>query len=242
VGDSFALPPARRDGQERDVMSETYAPGGYERDRMDRAGGVLLVAISILAGILVIAGLIYATGTNARHNAAVLAAGCEPTLFYPALPCTTQQMVISQYQAIVNPATKLLTADAAAYTASETHHLVAAEAALTSAAATVQALDNSLAAFMFTPQNRARALSLITGSEMIGGSVPAAAVTFTPQMTAVAGGLVRANQAFAKLLAEQARSSSLTQLRSFNPRADAASAAVQTEIKLLHKAVVAPLT
>jgi hypothetical protein len=223
-------------------MSETYAPGGYARDGMERAGGILVVAISILAGILVIAGLIYATGTNARHNAAVLAADCEPTLFFPALPCTTQAMVVSQYEAIVNPATKQLTADVAAYATNDQHHLVAAEAALTSAAATVQALDSSLAAFMFTPQNRARALSLITGSEMIGGSVPPAAVTFTPQMTVVAGALVQANQAFAKLLAEQARSTSLTQLRSFNPRADAASAAVQTEMKLLHKAVVAPLT
>jgi hypothetical protein len=223
-------------------MSETYAPGGYARDGVERAGGVLLVAISILAGILVIAGLIYATGTNARHNAAVLAAGCEPSLFIKALPCTTQQMVISQYEAIVNPATKQLNADADAYTASQQHHLVAAEAALTSAAATVQALDNSLAAAAFTPQNRARALSLITGSEMIGGSVPAAAVTFTPQMTVAADALIRADQAFASLLTEQARSSSLTQLRSFNTRADAASTAVQTDMKLLHQAVTAPLT
>jgi hypothetical protein len=223
-------------------MSETYADYGAEHDRQERLGGILLVAISILAGILVLAGLIYATGTNARHKAAVLAGDCEPSLFISALPCTTQQMVISHYQAIVNPATKLLAADAAAYTTNENHHLVAAEAALTSAVATVQALDNSLAAAMFTPQNRARALSLITGSEMIGGSVPPAAVTFTPQMTVVAGALVQASQAFAKLLAEQARSTSLPQLQSFNPKADAASAAVQTQINLLHQAVKAPLT
>jgi hypothetical protein len=223
-------------------MSETYADYGEARERQERLGGVLLVAIAILAGILVLAGLIYATGTNARHKAAVIAAGCEPSLFIKALPCTTQQMVISQYQAMVNPATKQLTADAAAYTASEQHHLVAAEAALTSAVAAVQTLDNGLAATTFTPQNRARALSLITGSEMIGGSVPSAAVTFTPQMTVVADALIQADQAFAKLLAEQARSSTLPQLRSFNPRADAASAAVQTEMKLLRKAVAAPLT
>jgi hypothetical protein len=222
-------------------MSETYAPGGYARDGMERAGGVLLISISILSGILVLAGLIYATGTNARHKAAVVAGGCEPSLFIKALPCTTRQMVISQYEAIENPAAKQLTADAAAYTANEQHHLVAAEAALTSAAATVQALDNSLAAAAFTPQNRARALSLITGSEMIGGSVPPAAVTFTPQVTVVADALIRADQAFAKLTAEQARSTSLAQLRSFNPRVDAASATVQTDTKLLHQAVEAPL-
>jgi hypothetical protein len=223
-------------------MSETYAPDRYAADGMERAGGVLVVAISILAGILVLAGLIYATGTNARHNAAVLAGDCEPTLFISGLPCTTQTMVASHYEAMVNPATKLLNADAAAYTANQQHHLVAAEAALTSAAATVQALDNSLATAMYTPQNRATADRLITGAEMIGLSVPPAAVTFTPQMTVIASALVQANQAFAKLLTQQARSTSLTQLRSFNPKADADSAAVQTEMKLLHKAVTAPLT
>jgi hypothetical protein len=220
-------------------MSETYADEG---DRMERAGGVLVVAISILAGVLVIAGLIYATGTGARHKAAVLAGGCEPSLFISALPCTTRQMVISRYEGIVTPAMQLLNTDAAAYTTNEKRHLATAEFALTSAVATVQALDNSLAAAMFTPQSRATADRLITGAEMIGSPIPSAAVTFTPQMTVIAGALVQANQAFAKLLAEQARSSSLTQLRSFNPRADAASAAVQTEMKLLRKAVVAPLT
>jgi hypothetical protein len=220
-------------------MSETYAD---ERDRLERAGGVLVVAISILAGVLVLAGLVYATGTNARHNAAVLAGDCEPSLFISGLPCVTQQLVASRYEAIVNPATKQLTADAVAYAANEQHHLVAAEAALTSAVATVQALDSSLATAMFTPQNRATTDRLITGAEMVGANVPLAAVTFTPQMTVIADALLQANQAFAKLLAEQARSTSLTQLRSFNPTADAASAAVQTEMKLLHKAVVAPLT
>jgi hypothetical protein len=219
-------------------MSETYVD---ERDGLERTGGVLIVAISILSGILVLVGLIYAVGTNARHNAAVVAGGCVPSLFIAALPCTTRQMVISQYDAIENPATKQLNADAAAYVANESRHLVAAEAALTSAATTVQTLDNSLAATEFTPPNRARALSLITGSEMIGGSVPPAAVTFTPQMTVKAGALIQANQAFAKLLAEQAKSSSLIQLRSFNPRVDAASATVQADTKLLLQAVEAPL-
>jgi hypothetical protein len=220
-------------------MSETYADEG---DGLARAGGVLVVAISILAGVLVLAGLIYATGTSARHNAAVLAAGCEPSLFITALPCTTQQMVIGQYEAIVTPATQQLNTAVAAYTANERHHLPAAEAALNAEVAAEQSLDNSLAAAAFTPQNRARADRLITGAMMIGNPVPLAAVTFTPQMTVIADALVQANQALAKLTAEQARSSSLTQLRSFNPRVEAARAAVQTEMKLLRNAVVAPLT
>jgi hypothetical protein len=222
-------------------MSETYA-GDYDDERT-AFGGVLLVSISILATILVIAGLIYTLGTDARHKAAVLAGGCEPTLYYMRLPCITQQMVISQYEATVNPAIKQLTADTAAYRTNELRHVVAAEAALTAEVATEQALDNSLAAMAFTPQNRARALALITNASSTGNqNPPAAAITFTPHMTVVADVLIQANQALAKLTTEQARSSSLTQMRSFNARAEAAGVTVQTDMKLLLQAVHAPLT
>jgi hypothetical protein len=224
-------------------MSETYSPGGYARDGMERAGGIILAVVSCLAGILVLAGLIYATGASARHKAAVLAAGCEPSLFILAMPCITQPMVISQYQATVNPAIKQLTADAAAYEVNENRHLVAAEAALTAEVATEQALDNSLAAMTFTSQNRARSVALITNANsQTNLGPPPAAITFTPHMTVIADALIQANQALAKLTAEQARSSTLTQLRSFNPRTEAAGAAVLTQMKLLRKTVTAPLT
>jgi hypothetical protein len=223
-------------------MSETYADYGEEQDRKERFGGVLVVAISILAGIAVLAGLIYATGTSARHKAAVLAGDCEPSLFISGLPCTTQQMVISRYQGIVTPASKQINADMAAYHTSERHNLIAAEATLTAEVTTEQALDNNLAAVMFTPQNRATADRLITGAEMIGLSVPTAAVTFTPQITVTANALLQANQALAKLTAQQARSSSLTQLRSFDPRVADASATVQTQMNLVLKAIQMPLT
>jgi hypothetical protein len=226
-------------------MSETYAdyPGYYqEPDRMERFGRVLVVSVAILAGILVLAGLVYATGTSARHKAAVLAGGCEPTLFIKALPCITQAMVISKYQGIVIPAGRQLSADMAAYQASEAHNLVAAEAALGAAVATERALGSDLAAAMFTPQNKARTLSLITGAEMVGASVPSAAVTFTPQATVIADALARANQALATLTAKQARSASLTQMRSFNTRVAAASTAVQTEVNLVLKTLKLPLT
>ncbi len=222
------------------TYDETYTEYG---DVQARAGGFLVTAISILAGILVIAGLIYATGASGRHKAAILAAGCEPSLFISGLPCTTWQMVLSQYEAIVNPASKLLTADVAVYNADEVHHLVTAEAALTAEVAVEQSLDNSLAAVTFTPQNRARALSLITNAASTGlGTVPPDAVTLTPQMTVIADAVIRADQALAKLTAEQARSSSLTQLWSFNTRVGAARTAVQTEMKLLGKAVATPVT
>jgi hypothetical protein len=130
----------------------------------------------------------------------------------------------------------------AAYRANEADDLAAAEAALTAQVATEQALDNSLGAVTFTPQNRAAALALITNATSNGGStVPAAAITFTPQITAVADQLVRASQALAGLTTEQARATTLTALRSFNHRVQAAAATVQADIKLLHNAVDAPL-
>jgi len=60
-----------------------------------------------------------------------------------------------------------------------------------------------------------------------------AEVEFPDALTAAGAELVTANQARANLTAEQARSSSLTQLRSFNRRVDAAGAAVQKEIKII---------
>ncbi len=224
-------------------MSETYAAKIHATGSRDqtRTGGVILMVASSVAAVLVIVGLVYAAGASGRHKAALAAVGCEPSLFISGLPCTTRQMLISQYEGIVTPASKQVNADMAAYHANESHNLVAAEAALMAEVATEQTLDNSLAAVTFTPQNRAKADALITNAASNGNNpVPLAAVTFTPQITVIADALIQANQARAKLLAEQARSSSLTRLRSFNHRVQIASAAVQTEMKLLLVAVDSP--
>jgi len=177
------------------------------------AGKVILVVSSSLAAVLVIAGLIYAMGTGQRHLAALAAAGCEPGLSPSGLQCTTAQMLTSQYMAIMAPASQQLNADVAAYTASERHHLAAAKAALTAEVAAEQALDTSLAG-----------------------------IQFPPAIAPIAKALVRADQARARLTAEQARSSSLTQLRSFSHRVQVASAAVQTEMKLILTALDSPPT
>jgi hypothetical protein len=221
-------------------MSETYADYGDEE--RETVGGVLVAAISILATILVLAGLFYATGAGARHKTELALNGCEPSLSPSGLPCNTQQMVIGQYEATVNPAIKQLTADTAAFRVNERRHLAAAEAALMSEVATEQALDNSLTAAAYTGQNYARALGLITTAADAGTPTPPAAVLLTPQATVVADALVRANQALAALTAEQARSKSLTQLRSFNTRTAADGTAVQTDMKLLSKTLAAPIT
>jgi hypothetical protein len=219
-------------------MSETYADD-YEPET---AGGVLVVAISILAAILVVAGLLYATGTSARHQTALALNDCVPSQSPSGLPCNTQQMVLSQFQGIVTPIGKQLNADMVAYRTDDRRHLAAAEAALTSEVATEQALDNSLAAVAYSPQNWANAINLITLNFDAGNPTPSAAILLTPQTTAMADALMRDNQALAKLTAEQAKSTSLTQLRSFNTRVDAANATVLAEINAIHKALEVPPT
>jgi hypothetical protein len=179
--------------------------------RQMTAGGVILVVSSCLAALLVTAGLIYAMGTSERHTAALAAASCEPNLSPSGLQCTTAQMLASQYTAIMTPASQQLNTDVAAYTANERDHLAAAEAALTAEVTSEHAFDTSLAG-----------------------------ITFPPAIAPIAKALVRANQARANLTAEQAQSSSLTQLRSFNHRVQVASAAVQTEMKLIGKALDSP--
>jgi hypothetical protein len=200
-------------------MSQTYAAGrAAARANMANmanmaAGGVILIAISFLAAVLVIAGLAYAAGTGGRHKAALAAAQCEPNLSPSGLPCTTVPALTGQYLAITTPATQQLSIDAAAYTASQKRHLTAAESALTAAMAAEHALSARLASFPFPP-----------------AVAPAAKV------------LIHASQALATLFSQQARSSSLTQLSSLNPRVDAASAAVQADIRLVRHALATPPT
>jgi len=220
-------------------MSATYASGGEDSTA---AGRNILILVACLSSVLVIAGLIYATGASARSRSAALAAGCELSLFTSGIPCTTQKMIASQYDAIVIPASKQLNADVAAYNANKRRNLAAAEAALTAEVAAERALDSSLAAAEFTPQNRARAITLITNAASFSQPVPLAAITFTPQLTVIVHGLIRDIVAVAKLTAEQARSTSLAQLRSFNPRVAVATDAAQAELHLLGKAVDTPVT
>jgi hypothetical protein len=184
-------------------MSDTYAGAGQEQ-----AGRAILMISSFLAAVLVLAGLVYAAGTGQRHQAALAAAGCEPGLSPSGLPCTTAAALASQYRAILTPAGQQISADVAAYTASERHDLAAAEAALTAEVTAENAFDASLAG-----------------------------IEFPPAIAPVATALIRADRARARLIAEQARSTSLTQLRSYNHRVGVASAAVRTEMKLILKAL-----
>jgi hypothetical protein len=176
-------------------------------------GGFLIAAISVLSGILVIAGLFYALGTGERHKVALAAGQCEPNLSPSGLPCTTVSMLKAQYRQTLNPYLQQLNADVAAYTANEGNNLAAAEAALSAQVKEADALDTSLAHFPFPP-------------------------VIAPKVTV----LLQAIQARVKLTAEQAQSSSLAQLQSFNAQIDAASATVQTDLTAVGRALEKPPT
>jgi hypothetical protein len=185
------------------LTSEAY--GGQPRTT---AGGIIIVAISLLAALLVTAGLIYAAGTSERHKVALAAAGCEPGLSPSGLQCTTAQMLTSQYMAIMTPANQQLLTDEAAYTAAERNNLTAAKAALAAEVTSEHAFDANLAGVKF----------------------PAA-------IAPIAKALIKANQARAKLTTQQEGAATLANLRSFNHRHQAANAAVQTEMTAIRKAL-----
>ncbi len=206
-------------------MNESYAGRGYaERGYAERgtarggepstrAGGVILKAVALLSTFLVIWGLYYATGTGERHKVALAAAGCEPNLLSVNVGCTTVQVLNGQYNSIANPVIQQMNADVADYTADEMHNLTAGEAALRAEVTLENGFDTSLSRF-----------------------------PFPPFVAPIAKMLIRDIQAEAKLTAQQARSSSLTQLRSFSHRVDIAGTAVRTELALVAKALSAPVT
>ena len=179
----------------------------YASDRQrTTGGGFIIVVISFLSAVVVLMGFWYATGTSERKKLGLAAAGCEPNRSPSGLRCTTYQTVAQQYTKITTQDIQQLNADVAAYTANEGNDLTAAETALTAEVKEANALDTSLVQFPFPP-------------------------VVAPQATA----LMQATQASVKLIAEQARSTSLIQLQSFNNQVAAANAAVQTDMTLVGK-------
>jgi hypothetical protein len=201
-------------------MNESYARRGYaERgharggQKSTTAGGLILAAAALLSTFLVVLGLYYATGARERHKVVLAAAGCEPNLLSINVGCTTVQMLNSRYKSIANPVNQQVNDEVADYTASEMHNLTAAEAALSAEVTSENGFGTSLARF-----------------------------PFPPSVAPIAKTLIRDMQAQAKLTAQQARSSSLRQMRSFNGRAGITGATVVTELRLVSKALAAPVT
>jgi hypothetical protein len=206
-------------------MSESYARRGYaergytERgntrggDKSTRTGSVIVAAVSVLSTFLVLWGLYYATGIGPRHQRALAAAQCEPNLLSVNVECTTVPVLNSQYKAVANPAIQQINADVALYSANETLNLTAAESALSVEVIAMNGFDKSLARFPFPP-------------------------SVAPKAEA----LMRAVSAQAKLTAEQARSSSLAQMRSFNSQISTASGVVRTDLTLVLTTLEKPVT
>jgi hypothetical protein len=198
---------------DRGYGEDGYAERGYGRrgygrggQNSTRTGAVIITALSLLSAFLVIWGLYYATGIGERHKVALAAAGCEPNLLSVNVQCTTVFVLNNQYKRVANPAVQQVNTDMADYASNERTSLTAAVAALEAAVTSENGFDKSLAKF-----------------------------PFPPSVAPIAKVLMRDIAAQAKLTAEQARSSSLVQIRSFNGRVSAASATVRTELALVHK-------
>ena len=204
---------AERGYAERRYAERGSARGGQKSSKAEkstRAGGLILAPLSILCTFLVLWGLYYATGVGARQKVALAAAGCEPNLSpIPSdVPCTTVWDLERSYTKMITPVIQQLNADVADYTISARRSLARAESALTAEVATAKAFDTSLARFPF----------------------PSA-------VAPASNSLIQAIDARVKLMTEQARSSSLVQLRSFNAQIDASSAKIQTDLKLVRTAL-----
>jgi hypothetical protein len=107
--------------------------------------------------------------------------------------------IASDYTIVASPANRALTAEVNGYIHNRRHDLAAARSDLTREVRTVGSFDDQLATVSF----------------------PSAAAT-------AAGALTQADQKLAKLIGLQTRAPSLRKMRSFDPRVEAAAAAVQT--------------
>jgi hypothetical protein len=117
-------------------------------------------------------------------------------------------MLERQWTKMTTPAIQQLNADVADYTISARRSLPRAESALTAEVATAKAFDTSLTQF-----------------------------PFPPAVGTASNSLIQAIQTRITLMGEQARSSSQAQLRSFDARIDASGAKIQTDMKLVRKAL-----
>ncbi len=116
-----------------------------------------------------------------------------------------------RYLAVANPANHRLDVEVDGYTDAQHDDLAQARSDLRAEVATEHWFDSHLAA-----------------------------ITFPPHTAAIARALILINQQRAAMTALQAQSASLTELRSFNRQHAAADAAVETEVKLIRRALNLP--
>jgi hypothetical protein len=119
--------------------------------------------------------------------------------------------IASDYTSIASPADRALTAELAGYTHNRHHDFAAARSGLMGAEKTVASFDDQLAT-----------------------------VTFPSAAAAAAAALTQADQKLATLIGLQVRAPSLRKMRSFDHRADAAAAAVKTQVARIRRGLGLP--
>ena len=162
-------------------------------------------------------------GAAALCATAVLVAGCAGS--HPATAAAPAQQVrtarpvsatqlhrlAARYLAIAGPANERLDHEVDGYQDESRHDLAAAEAELRAEAATELQFDRHLSR-----------------------------IPFPLPIAATAQALIAANQARIGLTSQQARSSSLARLRSFDRRHHAADAAVEVQVRFIRQALGLP--
>jgi len=133
-------------------------------------------------------------------------AGSSPAPTSPATPSSGTRALAALYLAIAKPANHRLDTEVNGFTDHERDNLAAAEADLRAQAATERRFDRKL---------------LKTG--------------FPAPVAAVVHALVRVNQNRVKLTERQARSASITQLRSFASQHKTADAAVEVQVRIIRR-------
>jgi hypothetical protein len=119
--------------------------------------------------------------------------------------------IASDYTTVASPANRALTSEVNGYAQNRRRDLAAAKSDLTREVGTVGSFDDLLATVSFPP--------------------PAATAAAT---------LTQADQKLAKLIGLQAQAPSLRKMRAFDPRVEAAAAAVKTQAGLIRGALGLP--
>ena len=135
---------------------EAYQAG----EQTPRTGIALLVAGSLLAGVLVILAVLYAGNFDGWRNI--------PKPPPPSAADAQLAAAAHRYLAIANPANQKLANEVTAFTASERSNLAAASAALKAEVATSTQFDRELAAIKFPAAAEAIARDLIQANQARG--------------------------------------------------------------------------
>jgi hypothetical protein len=134
----------------------------YEAEKTSRAGLALLVAGSLLAGVLVILAVLYAGNFDGWRNAP------KPPPGAPAAADAQLAAAAHRYLAVANPGNQQLAQEATALAASERDDLAAARADLKAEVATASRFDRQLAAIKFPAAVLPIARDVIQANQALG--------------------------------------------------------------------------